>query len=69
MTVEEFSKHPQFYDVKICPDGKYIAVLINTEGRKTLAFLETDTKNKSLTLYFAASVTKLETIYWVITKG
>ncbi len=50
ITVEEFSKHPQFYDAKISPDGKHLAVLINTEGRKTLAFLETDSKKVTYAL-------------------
>ncbi|GLS83553.1 alpha/beta hydrolase family protein [Paraferrimonas haliotis] len=43
MSVEDFSRHPEFYDVKISPDGKYLAVLINTDGRKTLAFLDSKT--------------------------
>lgn len=43
VSVEDLSKHREFYNVKISPDGKHLAVLVNDEGRKTLTFLETDT--------------------------
>lgn len=50
VSVEDFSKHREFYNVKISPDGKHLAVLINDEGRKTLAFLETDSFEVTYTL-------------------
>lgn len=64
ITVEEFSKHPQFYDVKISPDGKHLAVLINTEGRKTLAFLETDSKKVTYALR-GGNRDQAGSYYWV----
>ncbi|MXR68345.1 prolyl oligopeptidase family serine peptidase [Shewanella sp. JBTF-M18] len=42
-TSNDFSRHPEFYNVKISSDGKHLAVLVNTEGRKTLAFLDSNT--------------------------
>ncbi|TVL12649.1 alpha/beta hydrolase family protein [Shewanella algae] len=40
-SLQDFSRHPEFYNVKISPDGRYLAVLINQDGRKTLAFMRT----------------------------
>ncbi|OBT04814.1 peptidase S9 [Shewanella sp. UCD-FRSSP16_17] len=42
-TINDFSRSPEFYNVKISPDGKHLAVLINTDGRKTLTFLDSKT--------------------------
>jgi len=42
-TVADFSKHAQYYNIKISPDGKHLAALMNLDGFKTLVFLETDT--------------------------
>lgn len=42
-SVDDFSRQSEFYNVKISPDGKHLAVLINTDGRKTLAFLDSKT--------------------------
>ena len=50
VTVEDFSKHQEFYNVKISPDGKHLAVLVNDKGRKTLTFLETETFKVTHTL-------------------
>ncbi|WP_299804481.1 S9 family peptidase [uncultured Shewanella sp.] len=50
ISVEDLSKHREFYNVKISPDGKHLAVLVNDEGRKTLAFLETDSFEVTYTL-------------------
>ncbi|MCE9680235.1 S9 family peptidase [Shewanella sp. AS1] len=63
-TVEDLSRHPEFYNVKISPDGKHLAVLINSDGRKILAFLETDT----FKLTFALNGDKRDQVadyYWV----
>ncbi|MEI6859924.1 MAG: hypothetical protein V5788_09115 [Shewanella sp.] len=43
ISVEDFSRHSEYYDVKISPDGKHLAVLVDTDGRKTLAFLDSKT--------------------------
>lgn len=43
VSIEGLAKHSEFYNVKISPDGKHLAVLVNTEGRKTLAFLDSKT--------------------------
>lgn len=40
-SLQDFSRHPEFYNVKISLDGRHLAVLINQDGRKTLAFMRT----------------------------
>ena len=42
-SVEDFSRHPQYLDIKISPDGKHIAALVNREGVNALVFFETKT--------------------------
>ena len=37
-TVEDFSRHADYYNIKISPDGKHFAALINDNGNKQLAF-------------------------------
>ncbi|GIU49601.1 MULTISPECIES: alpha/beta hydrolase family protein [Shewanella] len=41
-SVEDYSRHSDYHSVKISPDGKHLAVLMNDEGKKKLAFLRTD---------------------------
>jgi dipeptidyl aminopeptidase/acylaminoacyl peptidase len=41
--IEEFSKDREFGDVKISPDGKYLAVITRPEGKNVLMILTTDT--------------------------
>jgi len=41
-SIEQFSKHAQYHNIKISPDGKHLAALINDNGLKRLVFLETD---------------------------
>ena len=41
-SIEDFSKHAQYHNIKISPDGKHLAALINDNGLKRLVFLETD---------------------------
>ncbi|WP_338591230.1 S9 family peptidase [Shewanella khirikhana] len=40
-SIQDFSSHPEFHNVKISPDGRHLAVSINDDGRKTLAFMQT----------------------------
>jgi len=42
-TVEDFSRHAQYHNIKISPDGKHLAALTTINGSKNLVFLETDT--------------------------
>jgi len=42
-TVEDFSRHIQYYDIKISPDGKHLAALMNSDGGKSLVFLDSET--------------------------
>ncbi len=43
IALEDFSRHLTYYDIKISPDGKHLAALINSEGTKKLVFLDTET--------------------------
>lgn len=40
LTVEDFSKRPEFFNAKISPDGKHLAVLANHQGATNLVFFE-----------------------------
>jgi len=42
-TIEDFSRHPQYLNIKISPDGKHIAALVNRDGVNALVFFETKT--------------------------
>ncbi len=63
-TVEDFSRHSEFHNVKISPDGKHLAVLINTDGRKTLAFLDSKTFEVTFSLGGEAK-DQVADYYWV----
>jgi dipeptidyl aminopeptidase/acylaminoacyl peptidase len=41
-TIEDLSKHAQYHNIKISPDGKHLAALVDSDGLKRLVFLETD---------------------------
>ncbi len=41
-SVEDFSRHAQYHNIKISPDGKHLAALATINGSKSLVFLETD---------------------------
>ena len=43
ITLESFSRHLEYYDIKISPDGKHLAALVNADGGKKLIFLDTNT--------------------------
>jgi len=38
--VVEFSKDAQYSDVKLSPDGKFLAVVINVDGKRALGFVD-----------------------------
>ncbi|MFT5755426.1 MAG: dipeptidyl aminopeptidase/acylaminoacyl peptidase [Alteromonadaceae bacterium] len=40
-TVEDFSRHLKYRDIKISPDGEHLAALVKINGLQTLAFIET----------------------------
>ncbi|QFU25467.1 S9 family peptidase [Shewanella eurypsychrophilus] len=63
-TVEDFSRHSEYHNVKISPDGKHLAVLINTDGRKTLAFLDSKTFEVTFRLGGEAK-DQVADYYWV----
>lgn len=63
-TVEDFSRHSEFHNVKISPDGKHLAVLINTDGRKTLTFLDSKTFEVTFSLGGEAK-DQVASYYWV----
>lgn len=42
-TLENFSRHLEYYDMKISPDGKYLAASVNVDGDKSLVFLDAKT--------------------------
>ncbi|WP_353536887.1 hypothetical protein [Colwellia sp. KU-HH00111] len=41
--VDDFSRHVQYYNIKISPDGKHLAALVNVDGGKSLVFLDAET--------------------------
>lgn len=43
IALETFSRHLQYYDIKISPDGKHFAALVNVDGGKSLVFLDAKT--------------------------
>jgi len=63
-SVEDFSKHAQYHNVKISPDGKHLAVLATVDGSKNLIFLETDSYKITYSLN-ANSKTQPSSYYWV----
>jgi len=63
-SIEDFSRHQEYYDAKISPDGKHIAALVDLNGNKTLAFFETE----SLKITYMISADKKNQpgdYYWV----
>lgn len=63
-TIEDFSRHMQYLNVKISPDGKHIAALVNIKGNKTLAFFETGTSKITYTINSDRKSQPAE-YYWV----
>lgn len=64
LEIKDFARHSEFYNVKISPDGKHLAVLMNNDGGKTLAFLETDTLKPVFALKADRKDSPAE-FYWV----
>ncbi|WP_019029706.1 alpha/beta hydrolase family protein [Colwellia piezophila] len=63
-SVEDFSRHAQYHNVKISPDGKHLAALATVDGAKRLVFLETDTYKVTYSLN-ANSKNQAADYYWV----
>ena len=40
---EDFATFPKYNDVQISPDGKYLAVTVDVEGKNSLVFLDSKT--------------------------
>ncbi|WDE03889.1 S9 family peptidase [Thalassomonas viridans] len=49
-TVEDFSRHNKFHNVKISPDGKHLAALVDAGGGRKLIFLDTETNEITYSL-------------------
>ncbi len=64
VSVKDFSLHPKYYNVKISPDGKHLAALVSSKGKKSLVFLETDSYKITYTLH-ANSDSQAADYYWV----
>jgi len=63
-SVEDFSKHAQYHNVKISPDGKHLAALATVDGLKSLVFLETDSYKVTYSLN-ANKKSQAKSYYWV----
>jgi dipeptidyl aminopeptidase/acylaminoacyl peptidase len=63
-TVENFSRHLEYYNIKISPDGKHLAALVNVEGDQSLVFLDAKTYE---VIYILHSKEKNQpaSYYWV----
>jgi dipeptidyl aminopeptidase/acylaminoacyl peptidase len=63
-SVEDFSKHAQYHNVKISPDGKHLAALVTSGNTRSLVFLETDSYKVTYSLN-ANSKNQAGDYYWV----
>jgi dipeptidyl aminopeptidase/acylaminoacyl peptidase len=63
-TVEDFSKHPDYYNIKISPDGKHYAALADLNGIRQLVFLDAKTYDVTYALQ-AKSDSQPGNYYWV----
>jgi len=63
VTVEELSRHGEYHNVKISPDGKHLAALVTKDGVRSLVFLETDTYKVTYALN-ANSKSQAGSYYW-----
>jgi len=64
VTVSDLSRHSEFYNAKISPDGKYLAVLMNDEGKKSLAFMRLSDFEVTY-VQKASDDTQAGSYYWV----
>ena len=63
-TVDDFSRHAQYHNIKISPDGKHLAALINVGEGKDLVFL--DAESYKVTYRLSAGKKNLPgNYYWV----
>lgn len=63
-SVEDFSKHAQYHNVKISPDGKHLAALVTIGNNRRLVFLETDGYKVTYSLN-TTSKNQAGDYYWV----
>ncbi len=49
-SIEDFSRHSQYYNIKVSPDGKHLAALANVNGTKSLVFFDAETFEITYTL-------------------
>lgn len=63
-TLEDFSRDSQYLNVKISPDGKHYAVLLNENGKRRLAFLDSKTFQVTYTLD-SNFIDQAGNYYWV----
>jgi len=63
-SVEDFSRHAQYHNVKISPDGKHLAALATVDGSKSLVFLDTDSYQVTYSLN-ANKKNQAASYYWV----
>ena len=63
-SIEDFSRHSQYYNIKISPDGKHLAALANVNGSKSLVFLDAKTFEITYTLSSGRN-SQAAAYYWV----
>ncbi len=62
-SVEDFSRHAQYHNVKISPDGKHLAALVTVGDTRSLAFLDAETYEVTYSLN-ASSKNQAANYYW-----
>jgi hypothetical protein len=63
VSLEDFSKHAEYHNVKISPDGKHLAALVTKGNQRSLVFLETDTYKVTYSLN-ASEKNQAGDYYW-----
>ncbi len=63
-TIDDFSRHVQYYNIKISPDGKHLAALVNSNGGKRLVFLDAESYKVTYALN-AGKKSQPSDYYWV----
>ena len=62
--VAEFSKDAVYSDVKLSPDGKFLSVIINVEGKRALGFVERSSYTMVNAVQFGGNY-EVGDYYWV----